>query len=280
MQNPLIFLRRRRRSTRGYVLLTVLWVGLGLLMAASAFLTSQRQEAFGARAEIEASRAVELARAGLNIAMADLGRIPEQGPKTRRDGTPTTIEMAEGIVTYRIFDEAGKIDVNHAPVELLRPAFEGIGSAAGFDAFDASNIADAIIANRGNGSGDLYETLVMAGLTPRGAQIALRTFTAHNFKREVNPDTAPRNVLAVIPGLGPGDVETILERRVTGQPLPRLGTASVWLIASEGPAFTIEAEARLRTGATATMSALVASEGLAFRSGRTAYETLAVRIER
>ncbi len=280
MQGSISFRLRRRHRSKGYVLLTVLWVGLGLLMAASAFLTSQRQEAFGARAEIEASRAVELARAGLNVAMADLGRIEQQGPKTPRDGTPMTLEMAEGTVTYRIFDEAGKIDVNEAPVELLRPAFEGIGDQAGFDAFAASNIAEAIIANRGTGSGDLYETLVRSGLTPRGAQIALRTFTAHNFKREVNPETAPRNVLAVIPGLGPGDVETILDRRGTGQPLPRLGTASVWLIASEGPAFTIEAEAQLRTGATARMTALVASEGLAFRSGRTSYEALSIRIER
>jgi len=271
---------RRRRNDRGYVLLTVLWIGLGLLLAASTFLTDQRQEAMSARAEIEASRAVELARSGLNIALADLGRLEQQGPKTRRDGTPQTISMAEGTVTYRIFDEAGKIDVNQAPIELIRPAMMGVGSVAGFDAFDASNIAEAIIANRGGGPETLFDTLTTAGLSNSAAQIALRTFSAHNFSNTVNPETAPRTVLNVIPGLGPSDVEEIIQRRETGQGLPRLGTASVWLVAAEGPAYTVEAEAKLATGATATMTALVANQGLTFRGGRAAFKTLSVRIER
>ncbi|MEL6170140.1 MAG: hypothetical protein AAFR35_15745 [Pseudomonadota bacterium] len=261
-------------------MLTVLWMGLGLFLSASAFLVTQRQSALGARAEVEAARAVDLARSGLNVAMADLGRLTETGPKSPRDGRPTTIAMAEGQVTYRIFDEAGKIDINEAPVELIRPAMQAVGQRAGFDAFDASNIAEAIVANRGQQERTLYQILSDAGLGPRAAEIAMESFTAYNFSRQVNPRTAPVNVLAVIPGLGPGDVEDIISRRRLGQPMPRLGTASIWLAELEGPSFTIVSDATMAGGARARMVALVATEGLSFRGGLTRYEILNVRIER
>ncbi|MCY4181097.1 MAG: hypothetical protein OXD48_12650, partial [Litoreibacter sp.] len=61
-----------RRTQRGFVLITVLWTGLALLLGVSAFMSSARQEALEVRSEIAMLRATELARAGLNVALADL----------------------------------------------------------------------------------------------------------------------------------------------------------------------------------------------------------------
>ena len=276
MPHPMI----RRRGERGYILLTVLWMGVGLLLGASAFMAGNREEALIGRAEIETTRAVELARSGLNVAMADLGRVSADVPQTPRDGTPVTLRMAEGTVTYRITDEAGKIDINAAPVELLRPAIEQIGRSTGFDAFDASNIAEGIIARRGGGYASVWEALGGLGLSDRTIRLANRSLTTMNFKAQVNPRTAPEPVLLAIPGLGPSDVADILERRRAGRDLPRFGSATVWLDPDPGRVYTIEADARLTGGATATMIAQVGLVGLSFRGGLMRYEILQSRILR
>ncbi|MEL6682945.1 MAG: hypothetical protein AAFQ09_09905, partial [Pseudomonadota bacterium] len=57
-----------RRRHRGFVLITVLWVALGLLLAASSYLVTQRQTALAIRAEVETTRATALARSAVNVA--------------------------------------------------------------------------------------------------------------------------------------------------------------------------------------------------------------------
>lgn len=265
---------------RGYALVTVLWMGLGLLLGAAAFLSESRQSALGARAEIEAARALELARSGINFAMADLGRVGESAPKSRRDGTWVELRMAEGRVRYAIRDENGKVDINAAPVQLLRPVFEAIGAEAGFDAFDASNLAEAVVSIRqSRGQLGLAQLLAEVGLDARTVTIARRYLTSFNFDPQVNPLTAPEVVLRAVPGLGPNDVATLMSIRQTGGALPRLGTASLWLVALEGPVFTIEAEAELEGGATASMQVRLIQQGLSFRGGKMLYEVVSTSIQ-
>lgn len=274
-------LNRRRRSSRGYILITVLWAGLALLLAASAFMSASRQEALAVRAEVNTARAAALARSGLNVALADLGRVTSDQPQSPRDGSPVQIRMAEGTVTYRIMDEKGKIDILQAPREVLAPALVKISEVE--DAFDAANIAQALEAFAVQDDGkvaSVYEALVAAGLSRETAVTANRYLTTLNFTKQINPMTAPEVVLASTPGLGPSDVAEIMARRETGRQLPRLGSAAAWLAERYGPVYTIEAEARLTTGGTARMFAVVAAKGLSFRGGRMMFETLSVRIER
>ncbi len=274
---------RRRRGARGYVLITVLWVGLALLLAVAAFLATARTEALAVRAEVGSARAVELARSALNVALADLGRIDPAQPTTPRDGSAVTLVMAEGTATYRIIDEAGKIDVLRAPPELLTPALARIGEAEGLDAFDAAGIAQALEAFARTPEGavaSVHDALTAAGLPAATALAASRYLTTLNFSAQVNPRTAPRAVLEAIPGLGVADVEEILLRRQTGEQMPRLGSATAWLVESAGPVYTVEAEAELATGGRARLVAVVAERGLAFRGGLMRYDILSVRIVR
>ncbi|MEJ6402888.1 hypothetical protein [Yoonia sp. 2307UL14-13] len=262
------------------MLITVLWISLALLLAVAAFLATARQEALGVRAEVGAARAVALARSGLNVALADLGRINPDQARSPLDGTPVTLNMAEGTVIYRLQDETGKIDILNAPRQLIAPALVLIAEAEGVDAFDAVTVADAIadFAAEPDGSiGSVYAALTRAGFSARTANIAGRYLTTLNFTAQVNPRTAPRVVLQAIPGLGPSDVEEIMARRADGQPLPRLGSAALWLSERAGPVYTIEAEAILATGARAVLQAQVAQRGVAFRGGLMQYEILSVR---
>lgn len=273
-------MQRRSIHQRGYVLITVLWIGLALLLAVSAYLATARQEALAVRAEVGAARAITLARSGLNVALADLGRIDPNQAKTKPDGTSVTLRMAEGVVTYRILDEAGKIDILQAPTQLLAPALVRIGELEGVDAFDAVTVADTLagFARQPDGTiGSVYTTLTRAGFNAQTATIAARYLTTLNFTAQVNPATAPRAVLEAIPGLGPSDVDEIMLRRQTGRQMPRLGSAVAWLVERSGPIYTIEAEAQLTTGARALLQAQVAQRGLSFRGGLMRYEILSYR---
>ncbi|MEM7718279.1 MAG: hypothetical protein AAF222_03690 [Pseudomonadota bacterium] len=270
-----------RRYQRGFVLITVLWTGLALLLGVSAFMSGARQEALQIRVEIATARATELARAGLNVALADLGRVSPDQVRSPRDGTPITLQMAEGRVTYRIQDEAGKLDVNEAPPQLLGPVLQSIGSNDGVDAFDAVNIAQALEASsqRGTRTRSVGDALRAAGFSAATARTAERYLTTFNFTSRVNPRTAPAETLAAIPGLGPGGADEIISRRETGRNMPRLGSAAAWLAERAGPVYTIEAEAELATGAKARLVAQVAARGLAFRGGLMRYEVLSLRVE-
>ncbi|MEM9971704.1 MAG: hypothetical protein AAF762_11495 [Pseudomonadota bacterium] len=275
MRRPL----KQRRRARGFVLITVLWTGLALLLGVAAFMTSARQEALQVRVEVATARAQELARTGLNVALADLGRTTDQQIRTPRDGTPRTLTMAEGTVTYRIQDESGKIDINEAPSQVLGPVLQSIGAAEGVDAFDAVNVAQALSAASQGGAParSVGDALRAQGLSAQTARTAEAYLTAFNFNRQINPRTASRTTLEAIPGLAPGTVDEIMSRRENREQMPRLGSASAWLAERAGPVFTIEAEAELTTGGSASMVAVVAARGLAFRGGLMAYEVLSVR---
>ncbi|MEL7388275.1 MAG: hypothetical protein AAFN76_00715 [Pseudomonadota bacterium] len=272
-------LRSRRSGERGFVLVTVLWIGLALLLGVSAFLSSARQDALLTRVEVASARANELARSGLNIALADLGRVSVDQLSTPRDNTPVTLTMAEGRVTYRIQDEAGKIDINHAPTQILGPVLQSIGEAEGVDAFEAVNVAQALqaMSNRGAQARSVGDALRAAGLTASTARTAEKYLTTFNFTNKINPRTAPLITLSAIPGLGPDGAVEIIARREAGQQMPRLGTASAWLAERAGPVYTITAEAELTTGGKVELVALVAARGLAFRGGLMRYEVLSMR---
>lgn len=278
-------LNRRRAGSRGYVMIAVLWLGVALLIALAAFLSGARHDALEARAEIAAMRADMLARSGLNIALAELGRTiagTQDGTVAAaaawpRDGRPVEIEMAEGRVEIRIEDEAGKVDLRTAPPQLLAPVLAALGARSGIDAFAAANLAEGFADLNpiaGERPVDLRALLRANGLDDRAVAVASRHLTLMNGTAKVNPETASAVVLGAVPGLGPSDVQTLLARRGTDRPLPQLGTATIWLVARYGPVYTIRVRADLAGGGTAHLSAMVGSRGLGFRGGRMQFEVL------
>ena len=270
-----------RRGARGYVLISVLWLGVALLTGMAAFLSSARQEATVARAEITALRADALARTGLNLALARLAETLENaedpGAGLRRDGTPSVIDLAEGRITIRVEDEAGKVDLRHAPPQVLGPVLTSLGQRTGIDAFAAANLAEGFAdlnPMEGGRPVDLRMLLRRAGLDAHAAEIASRHLTLLNGTPKVDPISASPAVLIAIPGLGPSDVETILTRRASGGPLPQLGSAMVWIGPRTGPVFTVRVQAELSTGGIGRIEAVVGARGLDFQGGAMRFDVL------
>lgn len=277
---PRALISRRRASQRGYILITVLLMSTFLLLASAANLSSVRSDALRTRAEIERARSIEFARSGLNVALADLGRVNKDQIKSKRDGSPVTITMGEGQITYQIYDEAGKMDIRNAPIELLGPALEMIGKTAGIDAFAAANLAQEL-SNRARNDNKLTsvpDMLRELGLSGPSVHIASRYLTSLNFTSKINPRTASPELLAVIPGIGPSDVDEIVTRRESNRDMPRLGTATAWLDDRESAAYTIVVTAKLTSGVQIALSAQVIQQGLSFRNSRMSYDIMSISV--
>ena len=265
---------RRSRISRGFIMLSVMWMGLGLMLAVAGFVSQSRLGALTVRAEVETLRAQELARSGLNLALAALTQQATAEGRTSAPPTALRYDLAEGRITVSIQDEAGKIDINQAPVELLRPLLQSL--VQGTDAFDATNMAQAIVTTRQEsgpyqGLGTLFAQFELSADT---AQAMARVLTVHNYTPRIDTRSAPQAVLAAIPGLGPAEAEEIERRRAAGASLPRLGTAAVWLAPRSGPVYRLSARAEMVGGITAEVHALVRANGLAFNSSKLRFEVL------
>lgn len=265
---------RRRRSARGFVMVSVMWMGLGLLLAVAGFVSQSRLGALSLRAEVETLRAQELARSGLNLALATLTQQATEEGRSAAPPTALSYAMAEGRIEVAIQDEAGKIDINEAPVEILRPLMDAL--VQGTDAFDATNLAQMIIeTRRENGPYRSLDALIAQfEIRPAAADVMRRVMTVHNYTPRIDPRSAPAMVLAAIPGLGPSEAEEIITRRASGASLPRMGTAAVWLAPRSGPVYRLRATAQMAGGITATVTSVVRSNGLAFASSKLRFEVL------
>ncbi len=281
MRTPLSAIPRLRSGQRGFVLIAVLWMALGLALGAAGFLDTARRDGLRARAEIDTARADELATSALNLALADLGR-PEDTPETsraRRDGSPTVLALPDGEAVYRIEDERGKFPLSATPPEVLERLINAL-DRPGLDAIDAAGLAARILARRDGlieTRADPTRLLAEAGIDAATATVLARHLTPFAFATQVNPRTAPRAVLEAIPGITAGDIATILERRAEGLGLPLLGAASVWLNETEGPVYTIIAEGRVASGVRAAIRAVVVAEERSFRSRRVRYSVISLR---
>ncbi|MEM9763323.1 MAG: hypothetical protein AAF968_12565 [Pseudomonadota bacterium] len=274
-------LRRRQPGERGFVLVAVLWLGVALAIAASGFLAESRRDSYRLRAELGRAAAVEIARTGLNLALAELGR-PASAARVPRDGTSVSIAVPGGMARIGIRDEKGKVDLNKALAPFLAGTLAQL-SGRGLDALDHALLADQLLkaardAREAGTAPSLAELLASAGLSNVAAARASQLLTLHSYTARVNAAHAPREVLASIPVLNPEEVEAILEARSLGETLPIPTRAQGWFVPSEGPVYTIHVTGRTDAGITAAMTAMVLSEGRTIRTGLGRFSVLEARI--
>jgi general secretion pathway protein K len=126
--------------SRGVALVAVLWALTFLSLAAASFTVTIRSESHVARNLEENARARALADAGIAIGiMAMMDRSPDA--RWPADGSPHVFRFAGGEVSVSVRDEAGKIDLNRAPDDLLK----GLLVVLGLAPEDAAPLVDAII---------------------------------------------------------------------------------------------------------------------------------------
>jgi general secretion pathway protein K len=223
-----------RRGKRGFALLLVLWGLILLGLIAASFLRETRVGMSLARNVVENAKAEALAEAGVRRAI--LGLL-DTDPATawRADGRPYRFVLGDGTVQIQIQDEGGKIDLNHAPPEMLAALFQETGS----DPEAARRLADAILdyADRDNDrrpAGAEDEDYASAGLK-NGAKDApferkeellnvlgmnhtiydsiASDVTVYSGQSEVNPTTAPEFVLRTISNLTARERDEIMSAR-------------------------------------------------------------------
>jgi general secretion pathway protein K len=130
-----------RESKRGMVLIGVLWAIAFCSVLAMAAAASFRGLAGVVAIDRDRVQADALLSAGLEAGAGVVGSM-QDAPLTDRE---VTIELSTGGVRIRMHDEAGRIDIGKAPVELLAALLRH----AGADDDDATAVAQRIIAQRG-----------------------------------------------------------------------------------------------------------------------------------
>ena len=225
---------RLRGRQRGFALLLVLWGLILLGLIAASFLRETRVSTTLARNIVENAKAEALADAGIQRAI--LGLL-DSDPATawRADSRLYRFALGEGAVDIQIHDERGKIDLNHAPAEILVALFQATGS----DPEAAHRLADAILdyadrdGNRrpaGAEDSDYTDTglkegakdapfdrkeelMNVLGMTRTIYDAVASSVTVYSGQSDVNTTTAPELVLRTIPDLTAKQFDEIMSAR-------------------------------------------------------------------
>jgi general secretion pathway protein K len=252
--------RKGRSAEAGSIAILALWgvALIAILLAAAMFTT--RTEVRIAENAIGGSRARLAAEAGTQLGLMRLLRRRQEGVSVF-DGAAEEWQDGSIRVAISIVDEAGKIDLNDAPLKFLAGLFVGIGRAREEALLLACNILD----RRGESDGVCPEP---ADGNPRRRHLfvvpeelaQLPGFdemlyneiadyvTVATGASAIDPRAAGRPVLLAIPGATPELVDAYLENRAMWRDLTadagvNLLAAAAFAVTSPLRDFTIKAVA-------------------------------------
>jgi general secretion pathway protein K len=252
-------------AERGSIAIVALW-GVALvfmLIAPVAFAT--RGELRIATNAIADTRARLAAEAGTQLGIVRLLRRYDAGTAAF-DGTPEDWRLGTTKVAIAISDEAGRIDLNAAPQELL----EGLFVAAGVPREAAELTACNVLDRRGDTGTMCPETdaphparrfsvteelAEVPGVGERLYDRVAESVTVATAASAIDPLVAPREVLLAIPGATATMVDDFLDSRATLHDLASAGvgvvpaSAAQYLMTSPRRDFVIAATATTDGGA-------------------------------
>ena len=272
---------------QGIALVVVLWV-LALLGAiAAVYSAGVRNETTITRNMVESAKARALVDAGFHIAEM---KFCENAPATaeneawQADGTVYETAFGEGTVRVAVVDEAGKIDLNEAPKEvidvlLLNAEVPDQERMALVDAIldwrDVDNLRglygaeDEEYADAGlpYGAKDApfeskEELLLVLGMKPAWYQAIASAVTVYSGSDSINPVVASEQVLKAMPGVDGTRVDEYVQQRQQHSTESRPFSQSVfganpYLIINAGHTFTLNIEGETSSGAIARTTAIV-----------------------
>jgi general secretion pathway protein K len=254
---------RADSAQRGSVAILALWAMAIIAVLLTATSETTRSEALIARNMVAASRARHAAEAGTQLGLdrllhrhAAAGAVFDGTPERWQDGS-TAVELA-------IIDEAGKVDLNIAPVELLAGLLIAIGVPREAALLLACNIADwrgepgpgcpepgSAATPQRHRFGAPEELAQLPGFDEPLYDAIADYVTVATGASAVAPLVAPRMVLLAVPGATPTLVDTFLQNRHDSgaEQLAAVAGPVPFLMASPGRDFTISARARTAGGA-------------------------------
>ena len=256
----------RSDPRRGVVLVAVLW-SIALL-AALALAASVTFRSFAGMVVVDRNRVQSdaLLTAGLEAAA---GVIQTAGKTPLRD-IEITVALATGAVRSRLSDEGGRIDIGKAPVDVLAALVRSAGAAPAA----ADGVARAIVELRGGNVARrpagatteqvFFDVRQLARIPGMRAEwlAAMAPLTTVYGSATVNPLTAPRGVIAALPGVDKAMLDDFLAARSSAGDADRLvrilGPAQRYLAVKPQRVAAVELTARLTDGPGAAAHAVIA----------------------
>lgn len=272
-----------QRNQQGVALVTVLWVVVLMTVIAASFSLSMRREINVTRNLNESVQAAYFAEAGVNYALLHL--LNKNSPQRwQADGSVYEFEIDGTRIRAVAWDEAGKVDINAAPEELLNGLFRVVGVPEDqrpslVDAVLDWRDADDLTRMHGAEVGD-YEAAGLSygptdgpftvtedlqrvlGMTPEVYDRLAPFITVYSGRAGIDPAVAPKEVLLAIPGVTAAQVANYLASRsefaqAGAAPPPFPAQASTYLSAGGGVTYSMAAQARLSAGTEAGIEATV-----------------------
>lgn len=136
--------RQRHHKQGGAALLLVIWVVALLSLLAAIALQITTTTAHIAEAGLVRARLQAASEGAISLALLEMID-PDSNARWPVDGTARTLEVGGQQVTVSAIDEAGKVDVNQAPDDLLKAVFISTGAATD----DARKWVDSLNKKRG-----------------------------------------------------------------------------------------------------------------------------------
>lgn len=226
-----------------------------IALVIAGFTLTSRSDIQLARNQVEATRARELADAGVTRAIIALSQ-SEAARRWVADGRPYVWHFGSGDIAISLQDENGKIGINAAPQEMLQSAF----AYAGADDKTAADLAQAVIDRRRPSldhpdAAPAFMTIedlqTLPGMTAAIYYRAARLMTTYSQSPGVDPNTAPRDVLLALPNADPNDIDNYLAARAAPGGLPLMPPLSLgqYFTPEQSGTLTIRAQATTDTGA-------------------------------
>jgi general secretion pathway protein K len=285
-------------TSGGFALIIVLWAGVLLSVIAASFALSMRTETRLAGNLVEDAQAGAIADAGIRRGIVAL---LAEAPDLRwvSDGRIYELPFGGGRMRIRMVSENGKIDLNHAPEELIEGLLSSLAESGELsDPRQAARIAAAILDWRDadhwirvDGAEDqnykagglplgardgaflsVDELTLVFGV---GADIHARLapfVSVYSWTSQVDPITAPRQVLRAVPGLDADSVDRFIAVRNVWQagdgdpshmPLGLLSAGIHYLSLAKSSVYTIDAVGESAAGTRVSRRALIRLTGRA-----------------
>lgn len=256
---------------RGVALVLVMWLVALLTALIGAFAMTARIEHMQGRVLSRGLVAEEAARAGVEYAMTRV-IAPDPALQWMPDGRAYAWSFGDIVVEVRIVDEAAKVDLNSASLELLAALLRVVGAEP--DA--ATAIAAAIVdwrdsdaltqpaggaedgqyaeAGRAYGAKDApFETVAelaqVLGMTPTLYAAVAAHLTVHSSQPQPDTRFASAEVLQAL-GVDPAPI--LLQRQSELPPDP-----GAWIVGGGSGTYSIDSRAQLFDGRSATLRAVL-----------------------